>query len=368
VSVIEDLGLISGDSHVIEPRKLWSENLPPSLRSRALQGIKPGSEGGNWELVLEGERLGATAQDEPERMKLADAEFRYEIMREEGVVGECIFPSVGLYVWALPDAEIVAASCRVYNEWIADGLARSARFKCAGLIPTSDVDAAIREVEWVAEAGLGAHMMPATVTPEYNHAQWDRLWAAIEATGLPVVIHQGTGHSMYFYRGRGAGVSNLIATQSMGARATAVLTNAGVLADHPDLHFVFVEYNTGWMAWLMDTLDFYTESFKKYGFTGEGKQWINPELPERPSFYVRRQVHATFQNDPIGIHNLPLTGAGGLMWGSDYPHEEGTYPHSRDTVTRLAKGLDSDDDITRVFRTNAAEVFNFSDEVLNTPL
>ena len=67
------------------------------------------------------------------------------------------------------------------------------------------------------------------------------------------------------------------------------------------------------------------------------------------------------------MHNLALTGAGSLIWGSDYPHGEGTYPNSRETVTRLALGLD-DDTITKVFRTNAAELFHFSDEVLTTPV
>ena len=140
-----------------------------------------------------------------------------------------------------------------------------------------------------------------------------------------------------------------------------------MFAFHPKLHVVFVEYNVGWLGWAMDTLDFYTKSFAKYGVSPEGKKWINPELPELPSYYLRHHVHATFQDDTIGINNLPYTGAAPLIWGSDYPHEEGTYPHSRDVVTRLAKGLD-DDTVTQVFRTNAAELFHFSDDVLTAPV
>src|SRR5215218_2026209 len=108
---IATLGLISGDSHVNEPRDLWRENLPASLRDRALRGIKPGSDG-NWELVMEGEPLGASAEAEPVRMQITDPEHRYEVMRQEGVVGECIYPSIALYVWMLGDAEVGAASCR----------------------------------------------------------------------------------------------------------------------------------------------------------------------------------------------------------------------------------------------------------------
>ena len=72
----------------------------------------------------------------------------------------------------LPDADVGAASCRVYNEWIADGLARSPRFKCAGLVPTWRVDDAVAEVEWIAAAGLAAFMLPAVAAPDWNHRTW----------------------------------------------------------------------------------------------------------------------------------------------------------------------------------------------------
>jgi predicted TIM-barrel fold metal-dependent hydrolase len=64
---------------------------------------------------------------------------------------------------------------------------------------------------------------------------------------------------------------------------------------------------------------------------------------------------------------LLITGAEALIWGSDYPHEEGTYPNSRETVARLAGGLD-DDTVTKIFRTNAAELFHFGADVLTTPV
>ncbi len=172
---------------------------------------------------------------------------------------------------------------------------------------------------------------------------------------------------MFFYRGPGAGVSNLLATQSMGPRAAGLLATSGVLAAHPDLHVVFVEFNTGWLGWTMQTLDFYTESFRRYGTTPSGKPWVNPDLPEPPSHYLRRQVHATFQDDPVGLTNRALTGADCLIWGSDYPHEEGTYPHSREVVARLSAILNPVE-IDLVFRTNAARLFGFSDDLLSTPL
>jgi predicted TIM-barrel fold metal-dependent hydrolase len=359
------LGCVSADAHVNEPRFLWKDNLPAALRSQAMEGIAAGDDG-NWELLLDGQTVDQIRGDEAARLLPSDPEHRCAVMREEGIVGECVFPTIGLYVWMLTDPLGGAASCRIYNEWMADGIARLPRFKCAGLVPTWRLEDALAEVRWIASAGLGAVMLPAVGVPDWNHPSWEPLWAGIEDTGLPVVIHQGTGHSMYFYRGPGAGVSNLLTTQSMGPRTAALLCTSGVLARHQDLHVVFVEFNGGWLAWTMQTLDFYTDAFRRYGTTPAGKAWINPDLPEPPSFYLRRQVHATFQDDPVAIGNIGYTGAEVLMWGSDYPHEEGTYPRSREVVARLADGLDGPT-ATSVFRDNAARIFNFDPAILSTP-
>ena len=366
VTIGRGLGCVSADSHVNEPRDLWSANLPVALREQAMHGIRSGGDGA-WELLFDSSSIDQQGTYEVDRLKMIDPEHRYAIMREEGIVAECVFPTVGLYVWMLQDPAGGAASCRVYNEWIAATLARSPRFKCAGLVPTRQIDAALAEVAWIADRGLGAVMLPAVAAPDWNHASWAPLWAAIAETGLPVVMHQGTGHSMYFYRGPGAGVTNLLATQSMGPRAVSLLATSGVLAAQPDLHVVFVEFNIGWLGWTMQTLDFYTTAFGRYGTTPTGKPWINPALPEPPSFYLRRQVHATFQDDPIGINNMAFTGVDALLWGSDYPHEEGTFPHSRDVVSRLTASMGADE-AQRVFRDNVAHLFHISEEILSTPV
>src|SRR6478672_2671017 len=188
MSGAEGLALISGDSHVNEPRNLWRDQLPASMRAHAMRGIEAG-EGGNWELLLEGERLDQQAAAESDRLATADPEHRYAVMRAEGIVAECIYPTIGLYVWMLADRDGGEASCRIYNEWIADRLGGRPRFKCAGLVPTWRLDTAIAEVARIADAGLGSIMLPTVADPEWNHRRWDPLWSAIEETGLPAVMH-----------------------------------------------------------------------------------------------------------------------------------------------------------------------------------
>jgi len=370
--------MVSADSHVNEPRDLWVEGLPASLRSQAMQGIASGDDGG-WDLIFDGRHMAADVEAEADRLAVLDPDRRSVVLREEGIAGECIFPTIGLYVWMLTDPEGGRISCRIYNDWIVEQLAaKSMRFRCAGLIPAWDVGDAVAEVEHVAELGLAAAMLPAVTPVTYNRPEWEPLWSAIEAARLPIVIHQGTGHDMIWYRGPGATVANLLATQSIGPRTATMFATSGILARHPDLHVVFVEYNAGWLAWTMDTIDYYTDAFgslttatqgsaKLAGRTGPPRKVIYPELPEPPSHYLRRQVHATFQDDRVALRNVELTGASCLLWGSDYPHNEGTYPHSRATVERLG-ALVGDEEADAIFGGTAAELFHFDPAIYTTPI
>jgi predicted TIM-barrel fold metal-dependent hydrolase len=343
-----------------------------------MRGIEATEDGG-WTLILDGSHVGKAGSSEADRLAVLEPAHRLAVMREEGIAGECIYPTIGLYVWMLQDADDGKISCRIYNDWVHEQLERqSPRFRCAGLIPTWRLEDALEEVQHISELGLCAAMLPTVAEPSYNNRLWEPLWDAIEAAHLPIVMHQGTGHSMIWYRGPGATVANLLATQSIGPRTAALLATSGVLERHPGLHVVFVEYNVGWLPWMMETIDFYTESFDRYGTTDKmgsarlaganraPKPVITPQLEERPSFYIRRQIHATFQDDLVGMQNINITGVDALLWGSDYPHEEGTYPFSRDTVDRLGAHLQPGE-AEKIFRDTAAQIFNFAPEVLLTP-
>ena len=372
---LASLPLVSGDSHVEEPSSLWHDNLTPAMREALPAELGPSSEtAGQF-----AERIGIAGAAETKgitdaaeaagvndldslRDLTVNVERRFAVMREDGIAGECIYPTAGLYVWNIADAAVGEACCRLYNDWIYDRLeSRSPRFRCAGMIPTWNVDAAIAEVERIAGLGLASAMLPLVGSPEYNHRSWRPLWHAIEDTGLPVVMHQGSGHDMLFYRGPGAAVSNLLATQSMAPRTVSLLATSGVLADHPGLHFVFVETNAGWLAWTMCTVDHYYEAFQEY----EG--WVRPILPDKPSTYMARQIHGTFQMDPVAIDNLRTTGVSPLLWGSDFPHAEGTYPNSRATTMELCKNLDIETS-REILGGIAARLFGFDADVLTTPV
>ncbi len=368
---LQTVPLVSADSHVEEPPGLWFGALPEAARRLLPPEMQPLAESESQF----GQRIGADARElgalEREGLRhrqevasrgTATPEARYAVMREEGIAAECVYPTRGLYVWNLQDPQVGRLCCRIYNDWVYEQLeSRSPRFCCAALIPTWRVQDAIEEVERSVGMGLGAIMLPLVGTPEYNHRDWEPLWDAVEATDLPIVMHQGSGHDMLFYRGRGAAVANLLATQSMAPRTAGLLAMSGVLADHARLHFVFVETNAGWLCWAMNTLDHYNEAFKHH------LGWVRPVLPEPPSHYMKRQLHGTFQRDPVAIANAAQTGIEPLLWGSDYPHHEGTYPHSRKVVQELCAPLAPGDALAVVSGT-AARLFHFDPEIVSTPL
>lgn len=364
------LPLISADSHVEEPPGLWFDALPEAARAELPPEMRPTESGSQFALrigaeedrELTAEELeGARRRQEASSRGTTSVEARYAVMREEGVVAECIFPTKGLYLWNMTDAATGALCARIYNDWIYDALqSRSGRFSCAALIPTFRVEDAIAEVERSVKLGLGSLMLPIVGTPPFNARQWEPLWSLIEETGLPVVMHQGSGHDMLFYRGRGAAVANLVATQSMAPRTAALLATSGVLADHPKLHFIFVETNAAWISWIMATLDHYDRAFRQM------PGWVRPLLAEPPSFYIKRQIHGTFQHDDVAVAMVPYTGADVALFGTDYPHHEGTYPHSRKVVAEFCGMLAPADAEAIVFGT-AARLFHFDREKLGAP-
>lgn len=372
---------ISADAHVNEPHDLWSARLPEGLREAAPQRIQSQDDGG-WRLVVNGEMdldggklipngdKGQNAQvqlaleaaemeENAQREAEASVDFRLGMLRTDGLHAEIIYPTIGLYVYGIERPDVGNASCRVYNDWIHERLGDDCpRVRYAALIPAWDTESAMAEVQRVASwRGVGALMLPLVGTPEWNMPHWEPLWDAIDETTLPVAMHQGTGHNMIFYRGWGSPTANLLATQSMAPRATALLSCGGILERHSDLHFVLVEVNAGWMAWTMTTLDEY--------FIAHRAAERKPHLPELPSHYIRRQIHATFQRDPVAIACREITGVECLMWGNDFPHFEGTFPDSAKVLTDIMHDVPPSE-AARITGENALDVFGFDREVLQS--
>jgi predicted TIM-barrel fold metal-dependent hydrolase len=336
----------SADSHVVEPLDLWVTRFPAALRDRAprvenvdgvprllVEGAPPRRMGGGGETRAEKADKERHGNDGHFRAGGWDPDARIRDLDDDGVWGEVLYPTIALFAWMTPDPELQYHSARSYNDWLAETFgSRSDRFAGAAMIPIADVDTAVEEVERVARLGLRTIMLPITPPADapYNLDRYDRLWAAAQAHGLPVSFHVGTGSNPVTERGPGGAVINYVEVGLGAPRTLAYFAASGVLARYPDLHVVMVECGAGWLAWLYERMDEAAE---------EHAPWVKPKLPEPPSFYIRRQGHVTFGNDAAGVVNRAFTGVEPLLWASDYPHPEGTWPHTQATLTRIFAGV-----------------------------
>ncbi len=124
---------------------------------------------------------------------------------------------------------------------------------------------------------------------------------------------------------------------------------SGILERHPALRFVLVECGIDWLAWVLQTLDQINE--KRH-------MWIQPKLELKPSEYFRRQGAATFADDEVGLELRHVTGVDCLLWGNDYPHDEGTFPHSQKVIARVFRKL-TDAERKAILHDNPARLYGF---------
>ena len=354
------LRLVSADSHVNEPPEMFGERLDARWRSRAprvetVDGIEC--------LVMVGMRprklpkgRDALTGEALERAQAGGWEpaLRIRDQDRDGVSGEVVFPTLALQAcFMAPDAALQMALAQAYNSWVAEVFAGHAdRFAPAAVIPMLDVDAACAEAARTAKLGLRTLFLPARLPAgAYNADVFDRFWAFAQETGLPLTFHAGTGHEPRIERGAGGAVINyLLGSQADGAHVVCYFAASGILDRFPRLHVVTVETGSAWLAWVMTQMD---EIYEKH------HMWAQPKLSLKPSELCRRQVHVTFQNDPVGVHNRTFTGVEALLWGSDYPHPEGTWPHSHEYLAAQLRDV-SEADRAAMAGGTAARLFGFS--------
>ena len=131
-------------------------------------------------------------------------------------------------------------------------------------------------------------------------------------------------------------------------RSLTALIIGGVLERHPRLKIVSAEHDVAWIAFFLHRID-------KYAARGVS----TIKLPMKPSDYVKRQVYATFINDPVFMNLLEFYPADNIMWSSDYPHGQATFLGSQDYVNeRLSKVPEPDRRM--IVRDKAAKLYNLN--------
>lgn len=322
----------SGDSHVLEPDGIWHE-LPDRLRSRA-----PRSEQADGREIVfiddEVVRRDPLAWVESFRPPGArDLTARMEDLNEQGIWAECVFPSMGIWVTLIKDPELYAHCARAYNGWLADTVnGHSDRLVGAAILPHLDTQDAVDELYRCAALGFKtvSLAMSAPSDRTYNHDLWEPLWAAAEEIGMPICFHAGTGAPANNPRGPGAAILNYVEVGLGAQRTVTEMVSGGALDRHPGLKIFMVEVGAAWLPALGDRMD---EAYRQHGF------FTKPKLESLPGELIRRQVYASFQHDASAVAAVEHMGFTNVLWGSDYPHLEGTFPHTQKVLHDLFDGV-----------------------------
>lgn len=359
--------VFSADSHIMEPADIFLDGLPASLKRHAIHSRKDGDFliTGTEDKVIYRLRVGQhreKALGDNERKGIREIPGRLEDMELEGIDSEICFPSLGLWLYCLDNADAEAASARLYNDWNDQFLgAHPNRFVRCGMLPVLDFSNTLAELDYLAAKGFTAAMLPAVTPPslpKYNDEKWDAVFARGAALGIVFVMHTGTGlETVVHERGPGAGIINYTKQMNDAQNSAMYLVAGGVLDRNPGAKVAFIESGASWLVALAERMDEVEEAHANFVF---------PKLSRRCSQIIDDQVWASFQHDRgcIAAADKGLPGARNVMWGSDYPHAEGTFPISRRLTEELFEGLAVSDQTRRdVLGLNAARLFRIEPTV-----
>jgi predicted TIM-barrel fold metal-dependent hydrolase len=276
-----------------------------------------------------------------------------------------------------PDRELLGVGQRIYNRWLSDFVSQ-APHRHIGLayLPIWDVDEAIAELQWAHDAGLHGVNFPAMrdgELPEYNRRLWEPLWSACEDLGMPLVTHVGGGTNARYSGLESVALMQLESAGFLSQRAVWWMIFAGVFERHPDLKLVITETPGDWFPMKAIELDALHAFYDSKRDEPLNKALLD-QVPLRPSEYMAKNVFvgASFAS-PYEVEQAVLHGLDSqLLWGSDYPHLEGTfvYPDGRQSpsVTKLAlrntfSGVDPSKTV-RMVGGNAIDVYNLDEGAL----
>ncbi|MCH2169686.1 amidohydrolase [Myxococcota bacterium] len=301
-----------------------------------------------------------------------DSKRRLDEMDADGVVAEVIFPGgstqtlapfgAGLMTYQFEQpAEIWLEGCRAYNRWLADFCAEvPGRRAGVGLITVDDIDVTLSEVKWLRDNGVfGGIVLPVDTNgqPFYNHPRYEPLWALCE--DLEMTIHTHSGWTPNYGNHDGSLGIFLFEIGWFAHRPFHFLVWSGVFERHPELRFVMTEQGATWIVPALAQLD---SSYEMPMF-----RHLRTKLPRKPSeyFHTNGFIGAAFL-DGMATDARHDIGIDNLMWGSDYPHIEGTWPHTAEKLQQIFGDL-PEDEVAKLLGGNAAAVYGFDVDTL-TPI
>ena len=285
-------------------------------------------------------------------MRVDDVPTRLRDMDKEQIDISVLFPTSSFAVTQLPEKDYAAAYCRGYNDWIASVCAESPRLKAVGLVPFQDVDAACKEVQRaVVDLGLvGITVATFGLKEHAGQAQFWPIYQELEKLNVPLLIHnsrQGPAGEIRF--------DTFLFRHTIGRPFETLLDCAaliygGVAEKFANLRVAFLECGCGWVPYWMDRMD---EEWEK-------RQSEAPLLKKKPSEYLTsgKWFYATEPEESTLPYCLEKVGEDVILFASDYPHWDGSFPN----MTRMVRERRdvSDNQKRKIMRDNAASLYGWN--------
>jgi predicted TIM-barrel fold metal-dependent hydrolase len=328
------------------------------------------------------QEIGIDGFDEDEFMSVvgdSDPELRRRELEADGTVGAVLFPQGGAWGFGRPpDEDVYWAGIRAYNRWMADFVSSEPeRWAATIAVDLADIGRTVEEVRWAKENGLRGGAFQSGNAPvglaSYNTPYYDPLWAVLEDLGLPYTMHAAfpADHLQNVFTNQRGGPA-LLKLQSFDVLRKGGplghLVFGGVFDRFPKLKMVIAE--TGGADWIIaaraymdqvhEGIDLRDSQIKPVEPIWDSQKEGARDLPRKPSDYISDnvfvQLHAHgrdwSQVDKIGVQNL--------VWGSDFPHAESTWPDSMAFLgDQIARNNVSLDKVETILSRNPAAIYGF---------
>jgi predicted TIM-barrel fold metal-dependent hydrolase len=299
-----------------------------------------------------------------------DPELRIRQLEDDGTVAEVIYPD-SIVAGGVPfgagismnankiDPRLTRAGARAHNRWLKDLCdAHPGRRAGIAVIPIDDIELAVEEIHWARNAfRQGGVMLPAGVgdLPMYFDPRYEPIWAACAELGLPLSFHTGSGPPDY---GQFSFSPMLYVSEApwFAHRPLTFLMWSGVFERHPELTVVMAEQGSAWIIATLNTWD--------NQVANPMLKHLAPDLTLKPSEYFARQIFiAASMLSPQECGVRHKIGVDKLMWGSDYPHPEGTWPNTKKRIHETFADV-PEEEVRAMLGETAAKVYGFDTDAL----
>lgn len=391
----ERLLIVSSDGHIGPPAERYREYFDPGYRSDfdrwfqeyiplwMTKGTRPGD---SVKETLEANMWGEEYQREFEVRAAQipwgiegkwDAAQRLRALDTDGVTSDVMFPDdqssnsppfLGLArdyreQWNTWSHEQRREGARAYNRWLADFCsAAPERLLGVAMIGTlADVDDAMETVRWAKDHGIGGGLMlPVHYynvdEPFWNDRRYEQLWALCSNLDMPLHTHVGPGSPYYGDDSFEGMLIWAMESTFWVHRPLWFFTFSGIFERHPNLKLVFTEQGVEWIPGSLLGMDMILEGKLTPFSTDERRAMFSL----KPSEYFKRQCWVGATNtDALGwvsLEQREQIGTDRIMWGSDYPHMESAWPHTRQKLHDLVKGI-SEADVRAIVAGNAVDCY-----------